>query len=211
MEAITAWALEALSTVGIAMLLLLSYVGSLGIPFPVTLVIMAAGAGANAGLLDPWLALLASLAGAVLADHSEYLLGRLAQPWLAKRLGQWAAWRQANAVIQRQGSLAILLTRFWLTPLAPAVNLIAGGRYPYPRFLLFDLAGELLWVLMYGGLGYLFAAQWRQIGQSMSGFSVISMTLVAVGFGASILAKRRKQLVYTENKPTLGDGTVRLP
>lgn len=191
MNTISNWALFALSIYGIPVLLLTAYVGSLGIPFPITLVIMAAGASARAGLLNPWLALLACLLGAGLADHSEYLLGRLAQPWLMRRFGGHPTWCQARAVMRRQGGWAILLTRFWLTPLAPVVNLLAGGRYPYARFLLFDLAGQLLWALLYGGLGYLFAAQWQQASRAMSAFSILSVGLVAAVYSLFWLAQRR--------------------
>jgi len=126
--ALTKLAPSNLVSYGIPMLILVSYVGSLGIPFSITLVIKATGASARAGMLDPWLAL-----------HK-----------LRNRFGQHTAWQQANNLIHRQGGLAIFLTRFWLTPLAPVVNVMAGGRYPYPLFLLFDLAGDLLWVILYG-------------------------------------------------------------
>jgi membrane protein DedA with SNARE-associated domain len=180
-----------LSIYGIPVLLLTAYVGSLGIPFPITLVIMAAGASARAGLLDPWQALLACLVGASLADHSEYLVGRLSLPWLKNRNGHKVVWQQANAIMLRQGGWAIFLTRFWFTPLAPVVNVMAGGRYPYQLFLLFDLTGELLWVLLYGGMGYLFAAQWQQVSQAMSGGSMLSMLLVVLGIAAYFLMRRQ--------------------
>lgn len=193
MDMISQWALANLVAYGIPMLLLIAYAGSLGIPFPITPVIIAAGAITRTGLLDWRLALLACMLGAALADHSEYLAGRLAQPWLKRRFGDQPAWQQAQATINRQGGWAILLTRFWLTPLAPAVNVIAGSRYPYPRFLFFDLLGELLWVLLYGGLGYLFAAQYAWLSQAISGFSAFSVVAVLLGYGVYYLARRRKR------------------
>jgi membrane protein DedA with SNARE-associated domain len=187
------WALTSLVSFGFPILLFVSYIGSLGIPFPITLVIVAAGAFTRQGLMDWRLALLACLAGAALADHSEYLLGRLAQPWLVRRFGKKAAWKQADSSINRQGGWAILLTRFWLTPLAPAVNVISGSRYPYLRFLLFDLSGELLWVLLYGGLGFIFASQWRLVSQVVSEFSTLSFVLLVLAAGAYFLVKRIKR------------------
>ena len=52
MDAIAQWALTSLSTYGLPMLLFIAFIGSLGIPFPITMVIVAAGAFARAGLLD---------------------------------------------------------------------------------------------------------------------------------------------------------------
>jgi len=192
MDTMTEWALTNLVAYGIPMLLCFSYIGSLGIPFPNTVVIIAAGALSRAGLLDWRLGVLACLLGAALADNSEYLLGRIAQPWLKQRFSQKAVWRQAQATINRQGGWAILLTRFWLMPLAPAINVIAGARYPFARFLVFDLFGQLMWVLLYGGLGYLFAAQWEWFSQAASMFSGLSLVLFVAALGIFYLVRRHK-------------------
>ena len=85
-----------------------------------------------------------------------------------------------------------MLTRFWLTSLAPAINIIAGGRYSYRRFLLFDLAGQFLWVMLYGGLGYLFALQWEWVSQLVSIFSWTSIVLLILVVSSIFLVKRRK-------------------
>jgi membrane protein DedA with SNARE-associated domain len=198
MDTLSDWLLTNMVTYGAPLLVLVSYLGSLGIPFPITLVIMAAGAFTREGILDWRLTVLACLAGAALADHSEFLLGRLAQTWLKRRFERKGAWQDAMQTFNHQGGWAILLTRFWLTPLAPAINVIAGSRYPYLRFLLFDLTGELLWVLLYGGLGYLFAAQWRLASQVMGQFSAASMLAVLAAVAlAWWLKNKRKHLQHT--------------
>ena len=192
MNTLSDWSLNNLVTYGPLTLVFISYFGSLGIPFPITMVIVAAGAFSRTGLLDWRLALLACLLGAALADNSEYLLGRLTQPWLKRRFGQKHIWHQAQATINRQGGWAILLTRFWLTPLAPAINVLAGSRYPFGQFVLLDLVGQFFWVLLYGGLGYLFAAQWEWVSQGLSIFSGLSVAFFFLAFGVYFLAQRRK-------------------
>ena len=192
MDTLTAWALNNLAAYGAPALLFTAFIGSLGIPFPITLVIVAAGALVRAGALDARLAFLACVLGAAVADHSEYLVGRLAQPWLKQRFGRQAAWQQAQTTINRQGAWAILLTRFWLMPLAPAVNVLAGSRYPFAAFLALDLLGQLIWVLLYGGLGYLFATQWEWLSQAAGVFSALSLVLFGLGVAGYILVQRRK-------------------
>ncbi len=182
-----------LVTYGTPILFAPAYFGSLGIPFPITLVIIAAGAFTRQGILDWRLAIPACLAGAVLADNTEYLLGRYAGRWIERRCGQGMIWHSALATFNRQGGWAILLTRFWLTNLAPFVNLIAGTRYPYRRFLIFDATGELLWVLIYGGLGYIFGSQWELISQFASDFTGLSLGLVILAAGIYFLVRRRKK------------------
>ena len=64
------------------------------------------------------------------------------------------------AEVKRRGGIAIYLTRWLFTPLALPTNLIAGSSgYPFWKFLLFDIAGEITWILLYGGLGYAFGSQ----------------------------------------------------
>ncbi len=187
------WVLTNLVTYGPPILFLTAYLGSLGIPFPISLVVIAAGAFTRQGILDWRFSILACLAGAVLADNSEYLLGRLAERWLLRRFGEGAVWQQALKTFNRQGGWAIMLTRFWLTPLAPAINIIAGGRYPYERFLFFDVTGEFLWVLLYGGLGYLFAGEWELASQFVSDFSGFSVGLVILVAGVYFFLQWRKK------------------
>lgn len=191
MNSLTEWILTNLITNGAPILFLVAYAGSLGIPFPISLIIIAAGAFVREGILDWRLTIVACLAGAILADNSEYALGRLAEKWLVRRFGQGAVWQRALSTFNRQGGWAIILTRFWLTPLAPAVNVIAGGQYPYGRFLLFDCTGELLWVLLYGGLGYIFGGAWEAVSQFVSDFSGLSVGLVVLAGGIYFLVKRR--------------------
>lgn len=193
MSGLTEWVLTNLVTFGVPILFVTAYLGSLGIPFPITIVIIAAGAFTRQGILDWRAAIPACLAGAVLADNSEYLLGRMAERWLERRFGQGLIWQRALITFNRQGGWAIVLTRFWLTTLAPAVNIIAGSKYPYKRFLFFDLTGELLWVLLYGGLGYLFGGEWELVSQFVSDFTGLSLGVVALGAGIYFFARWRKR------------------
>jgi membrane-associated protein len=196
MNSLAEWALTILKNYGVLILFFISYFGSLGIPFPITPVIIAAGAFTRQGILDWRLAVLACLVGAALADHSEYFFGRWAGGWLKRRFGQNIIWQKALSTINRQGKWAILLTRFWLTSLAPAVNLLAGSRFPYFRFLLFDLIGELLWVLLYGGLGYIFAGQWKLVSQIVTSFSGLSVGLLILAAGIYFLVQRRRKAAW---------------
>ena len=200
MDSMNAWALSNLVVYGLPILLLVTYFGSLGIPFPITPFIIAAGAFTRTGLIDWRLALAACLIGSSLADNSEYLLGRLAGRWLTRRFKSKLVWQRAQGTINRQGGWAILLTRFWLMPLAPAINLIAGSRYSYGRFLFFDLTGELLWVLLYGGLGYIFMEQWSLVSQIISGLGGLSLAVVVFIAGAYLLVhwrRNRKNQVHS--------------
>lgn len=193
LTALTDWLLTTLITHGAPILFLAAYIGSLGFPFPpITLLVIAAGAFTRLSILDWRLALPACLLGSVLADNCEYALGRWADERLERRFGTGAVWRRALATFNRQGGWAILLTRFWLTPLAPAVNLIAGSRYPYRRFVWIDLLGEAVWVLLFGALGFYAGGEWEVVSQLATSFSGLSVGLVALVAGIVVVIRLRR-------------------
>ncbi len=171
---------------GLALLL-----GALGVPLPGTLLLLAAGAFVRQGVIDAATAAGLGLGGAVLGDSASYALGRYARDWVHRRLGGSSVWRRAETTFARRGGAAVYLTRFLLTPLAIPTNLIAGGSgYPFARFLAYDIAGEVTWVTLYGGLGYLFGSQWELVSAFVADFSGLLVGLVVLGAGLYLLVRR---------------------
>ena len=84
----------------------------------------------------------------------------------------------------------IYLSRFLLIPLAIPANVIAGGSgYGWRRFLTCDIAGELTWLALYGGLGYACGNQWQVVVQIITQYSTYLLGLVIIG-GAIYVAGR---------------------
>lgn len=142
------------------------FVAAAGVPLPVQLLLIALGAlSAQRGGPN---FLLLGVVGAVTAlggDLVDYLLGRLggrpALRWLLGRLGRSgdAGKNLRRVPFWRRSGLVILLTRFLLTPLGAPVSLLAGAtRIPLPRFVSWDLLGEVIFVLGSLALGRLFGA-----------------------------------------------------
>jgi membrane protein DedA with SNARE-associated domain len=48
------------------------------------------------------------------------------------------------------------------------------------------------WLVLFGGLGYLFGSQWEAINQFISDFSGLLVGVVAFGAGIYILLRRRQ-------------------
>lgn len=140
------------------------FLAALGVPLPATMLLLASGAFARQGVLEPLGAAITGVVAAVAGDMSSYLAGRLMGQRLPSSWRSGATWQRAADTFALQGAWAVLLTRFLLTPLALPVNLLAGStRFPWPRFMLPVLLGELLWVLLFGGLGYVFADRWEWV------------------------------------------------
>ncbi len=160
--------LGALLAYGPVALALVLFAGCLGVPLPVTMLLLAAGALVREGLFDATLISPLVLV-AVVGDCASYLMGRYGGWLFRKRLKDTPYWSRAEHALQRWGPATILLTRFLLTPLATPTNLLAGGkRYAFQRFLLLCLIGDTLKITLFVGLGYLFAESWEALGASIN-------------------------------------------
>jgi membrane-associated protein len=160
------WVLQGMRYYGVYMFAFALLISAAGLPLPSTLFVIAAGAFARQGLFDWSLALALGLAGVVVGDGLSYAMGRYGGRWLRHRYQNTKPWRRAHATFHEKGGTAVFLTRCILTPLAIPTNLIAGSnKYPYRHFLAFGLAGELVWLLAYGAIGYAVGRRWVLITQ----------------------------------------------
>ena len=176
---LTNWFLTAMSTYGPTLLGLILFLGALGLPLPGTLFLLAAGALAQQGSIDGVAASSFGLAGVVLGDSLGYFTGHSAGKWLQPRMTRGNKWQKAQARFTRHGGVAIYLTRFLFTPFAVPTNLIAGGSgYTFRQFLRYDVTGELTWIALYGGLGYVAGSQWPIISQIMSNYTTLLVTFL---------------------------------
>jgi membrane protein DedA with SNARE-associated domain len=185
MNELSDWLLLGLQNYGAWVLGATTLLSALGLPLPATMLLVAAGALARQGTLDWAAAVALAAAGASLGDAASYWLGRSGSRLLADRMETAPAWQRARGAFQRWGGLAIFLSRFVLTPLALPVNLVAGGaRYSAWRFIAPVVLGEVLWVMVFGGLGYAFADQWAALssalGTQAGGFSAYLVALIAL-------------------------------
>ena len=79
-----------------------------------------------------------------------------------------------------------------MTALAIPTNLIAGGSgYPFRRFMLYDTLGEIMWIVLYGGLGYIFGSQWETVNEFLSNFGGLALGVVFFIFGIRQALKRQ--------------------
>lgn len=170
------------------------FINGAGIPMPAFFVVMATGAFVRQDVISWYVALPIALISVILGDSTNYALGRYAQGWVQRRWGKNPAWQNAQETFDERGGVAVFLTRWLLTPLAIPTNLIAGSSgYPYPRFLLYDLAGELVWLLGYGSLGYLFGSNWQVMAEAVSDFSGLLSGLAVIALGIYWLGRRQRR------------------
>lgn len=167
---------------GLPVLFLCTAICCFGVPMPgLSLLLVAAGSYAQQAHWSLWQVLLGATSAAVIGDMSGF--------FLARRFGQqrvlgWAArlGLEAPDGFASQGQApAIFLTR-WLVPLGPWVNFRCGlSAYPWPRFLLWSVVGESLWICLYVIPGYWFRQRVQDFVAVLGNLGVASLALVGVG------------------------------
>ena len=134
---------------------------AIGLPVPAALALVAGGAAAAAGTLSLPKALTIALTAMLIGDTLLFVLGRY-MGWsflgLLCRLSvnpESCVLRSAESFYKR-GKTTLLIAKF-----IPGVNTMApplagSMRMPAQQFLRLDFAGASLYILAYGGVGFLF-------------------------------------------------------
>jgi len=159
-----------------------------GFPSGANFMVIASGALAALGELNPLSLVLTVVAANIIGDLSCYLLwkglgNRIFQyfPGLKARLDQPMA-KTADA-FERYGFLAVLLTRFPVSALAVVMNIAAGtANCRFRCFAPAVVVGETIWTAFYVGIGYWFGDSWEAVYYQLSQFSL----WVALGLGLAI-------------------------
>jgi membrane protein DedA with SNARE-associated domain len=170
------------------------FVAGLGFPMPTSVTLAIWGSLARAQQID-WLSwALIGWAGIILGDLSSFALAwrgaYIVQPWI-KRLVTVRIYQMG----EQYGFWGVLLTRFLLTPLGGTFNLWAGvTRFSLHQFTWAVVLGELLWVILYMGLGFAFSQDPKDIadiaGQILSTLTAVCVTVIGLGLLGHWLTQR---------------------
>ncbi len=157
---------------------------SIGVPLiPVSLMLVAAGSFVQQGELKLWGVILAASAAAVLGDQIGYGLARLfGRHWvarIARKLGGETQIQKAEALAKRWGGPGIFLSRWLVTALGPGLNVTSGiAEYAWHRFILWDVVGQVLWVVLYVTLGYIFSGSVQSIAEILGSLAWVILGLI---------------------------------
>ena len=176
----------------------------LGVPIPAEPTLVIAGALAGGGLLSPWGLLGASVAAAIIADSSLFLLGRRRQSavwrfvgWVS-RSGEGSEER-VKPLFGRWGLRALVVARF-LPGVSQLMVLMAGATGArFRSFFGYDLFGAVLWVTLPIGGGMLFNAQVDRFLTVVS--RVGSSAFLALAAVAVVLLASRRALRKSGSRP----------
>jgi membrane protein DedA with SNARE-associated domain len=180
---ITDQVLAALLVYGLPVLFGVILICSVGIPFPVSLMLVAAGSFVEQGEMKLWQVVAVASVAAVLGDQIAYGLsrwgGRRLINRISRRIGAEAKIKEAETLTKRWSGAGIFFTRWLVTALGPWVNVASGiAAYPWRRFLLWDVLGEVLWVILYLGIGYAFSNRVQAIAEILGNLTWATVGLI---------------------------------
>jgi membrane protein DedA with SNARE-associated domain len=181
---------------------------AVGLPVPVGVLLIAAGAFVRQGIMDGPSTLLLAWLGATAGDASSYVIGRWVRQWSQGRLQERyaAVWRRAEDLFRERAGWAVFCASWLIRGLSVPTNLIAGGSgYPFRRFVALVAPGKVLWVLLHAGLGYFFASQWQLIGLAVTRYGTWLGLCAAVGAGIYLVVRRLRAHLP---RIAAGDGLV---
>ena len=171
------------------------FLGALGVPIGASVLVIAAGAFSQQGILDWLAAAILGLMGAVLGDVLSFGIGYFAKDWAEDRFANSSAWRSAQESFESRAGVAVYLTRFLITALAVPTNLIAAGSgFKFRKFLAYDIFGEITWIILYGGLGYWFGSEWELVSNFISNFGglIFGLFILLTGIALAMRWLRSK-------------------
>jgi membrane protein DedA with SNARE-associated domain len=202
---ITDQILAALLVYGLPVLFSVVLICSVGVPFPISLMLVAAGSFVEQGEMKLWQVVVVGSLAAVLGDQIAFGLsrwgGRRVINRLSRKIGVEEKVKQAEALTKRWSGAAIFLSRWLVTALGPWVNVASGiAGYPWQRFLLWDVLGELIWVILYVGIGYVFSNRVQAIAEILGNLTWLMLGLIVTAiFGWQLF-----RYVRPKPEPDLG-------
>lgn len=154
--------LSLVSLYGTPALFVVVFVAAVGIPLPITLLLLVTGSMVSQGAINLWWAIAMAGAGATMGDLTGYAIGRWGGPALVekltRRLGKRGSVQAMEDKVRAWGGPGIFITRWLLTPLGPWVNLASGTiGLSWHRFLFWDSLGEITGAAIFISLGRYFS------------------------------------------------------
>jgi membrane protein DedA with SNARE-associated domain len=156
-----------------------------GIPVPGETALITAGILAGKGHFSIVVLLLLALLGAVLGDNIGYAIGYFGGRRLVVRYGRYLFITEAHVsaierFFARYGTRIVMVARF-VSGLRQLNGIIAGiGRMPWPRFLLFNIIGAVLWVGSWGSLAYFIGHHTRTILKAFMQFQALFLSVIGL-------------------------------
>jgi membrane protein DedA with SNARE-associated domain len=189
---IDAW----LESYGYLVVFLLVMIESIGVPVPgETALIGAALYAGSTHKLSIWGVIAAAIAGAIVGDNIGYSIGRYGGARLLLRHGHRIGLHEGRLKIgiwlfRRHGGKVVFWGRFVSVLRTYAAFLAGTNQMPWPRFLVFNAAGAVVWATFFGVVYYVFGSAIQRLSTAIDiAFGVVGV----VALVAFLVWSKRKE------------------
>jgi membrane protein DedA with SNARE-associated domain len=186
---------------GYAAVALLVLAEGLGIPTPAVTILVTAAVYAGAGHLNLAVLAVIAVAAASAGDNLGYIVGRKAGKPAVLRWGRYvrltpARIQRAEGFLTRRAGIVVPVARF-IDGLRQTNGLIAGAIcLRWPRYLVLDAVGAVLWAGAWMTLGYLagdhIALVYGTARRYQTYAILVVAVVVAVAVGVHLLRRHRR-------------------
>lgn len=179
---------------------------AMGLPLPGESLLIAAAiyAGSTHQLSIPLVVGVAAL-GAILGDNLGYLIGRQVGLRLLRRWGHYVfitpeRLEAGRRLFARHGGKVVVFGRF-VAILRTLAALLAGATVmPWPRFLVANAVGGILWASLYGFGAYALGKQIERL-QGPVGIAAGVVAVVAIFFMVRYTRRKERELTQAAQAP----------
>lgn len=178
-----------------------------GLVVPGEAALLVGGFAASQGRVSLPVLIVVATVAAIVGDSIGYELGRHFGPRVrVTKVGRWVGedrWTKAEHYIDRRGGPAVLLGR-WVGLLRALVPGVAGmTRMPYPRFLVWNVLGAVVWAPAVVSAGYFAGSSFKRVERW---FGRASLLVLAVAvFAACLWAAARWVAAHRGAATDLGE------
>jgi membrane protein DedA with SNARE-associated domain len=158
---------------------------SAGVPVPGETALVSAAVFAATGSLNIVLVVFSAAAAAILGDNAGYWVGREFGFPLIYRYGHYirvdeGRLKVAQFLFQRHGGKIVFFGRFVAILRAFAAFLAGVNRLPWPRFLVFNALGGIVWATLFGTGGYLLGHAFEHYARPVGLVALVAAVIGAV-------------------------------
>ena len=155
---------------------------------------------ADGGGLNIFALIILMSIAAILGNTSNYWIGRKVGEAII-RSGKVKALtperiQKTQALLDKYGSLAVFLTRFFPIIRTFAPFLAGMGEMSFPRFTLFNVLGGITWVCLFTLLGYFFGG----VPLVQDHFELVIIGIVVISFIPTIIGVIKAKMSSSKNK-----------
>jgi membrane-associated protein len=168
-----------------------------GMVLPGETALLVAGVFCQRHVLNLWVMIVIAFVCAVAGDSVGFEFGKRYGPGLRRsRLGAWVGehrWAAADGFIHRHGGKAVLVGRLTAVFRALVPSMAGMGGMRYRVFIVWNVAGALIWAPGCVLLGYAFSSSLSAIGSTLTWAPLAIIAVVAVAYLAQHLRKKQRE------------------